>query len=242
MRKKITMIALAAILGIGNMMAQGVSINESGTAPDGSAMLDVASTTSGVLVPRMTAAQRGAISSPALGLLVYQTDGTAGFYYYDGSSWTQLGGSGSGSSGDDGEMYEYNASGTTSNITVTSSGSFYGWTTATEGVTSGVTFNDNSTADRLTVSTAGDYQVNASVSFGTSTNNTIVEAAVFKNGTKIDYLTFRRKLSSGDLGVAAITGIITLAASDYLDLRFTSDGNGDVVEVEIINLNINQVN
>ena len=55
-----------------------------------SALLDVSSTTQGVLVPRMTAALRIAISSPATGLLVYQTDGTAGFYFYTGSAWTSL--------------------------------------------------------------------------------------------------------------------------------------------------------
>ena len=70
----------------------------------------------------------------------------------------------------------------------------------------------------------------------------IINVGIFKNGVKVDYLTFRRKLSSGDLGVAAITGIISLSAIDYIDLRFTSDGNGDVVEVEIINVNISQVN
>jgi hypothetical protein len=54
-------------------------------------MLDVKSTTKGLLAPRMTAAQRGEITSPAAGLLVYQTDATAGYYYYNGSAWTQLG-------------------------------------------------------------------------------------------------------------------------------------------------------
>jgi predicted DNA-binding antitoxin AbrB/MazE fold protein len=39
----------------------------------------------------MTAEQRIAITSPATGLTVYQTDGTAGFYYYNGSTWTQIG-------------------------------------------------------------------------------------------------------------------------------------------------------
>jgi hypothetical protein len=39
----------------------------------------------------MTETQRDAISSPATGLMIYQTDGTAGFYYYNGSSWANVG-------------------------------------------------------------------------------------------------------------------------------------------------------
>jgi len=75
--------------------AQGMAVNTSGAAADASAMLDVKSTSQGVLVPRMTAAQRGLIGSPATGLLVYQTDGTAGFYFYNGTQWTSLSGGGS---------------------------------------------------------------------------------------------------------------------------------------------------
>ncbi len=56
-----------------------------------SAALDIKSTTKGLLIPRVTQAQRTAISSPALGLLVFQTDGTAGFYYYNGG-WQTFGG------------------------------------------------------------------------------------------------------------------------------------------------------
>lgn len=50
---------------------QGVGIN---TTPDPSAMLDVSSTDKGMLVPRMTTAQRLAIPSPAESLLVFDTD------------------------------------------------------------------------------------------------------------------------------------------------------------------------
>ena len=39
----------------------------------------------------MTAAQRDAISPAATGLMIYQTDGTAGFYYYNGISWGEVG-------------------------------------------------------------------------------------------------------------------------------------------------------
>jgi hypothetical protein len=59
--------------------------------PDASAALDITSTTGGLLVPRMTETQRDAISPAAIGLMIYQTDGTAGFYYYNGSSWATLG-------------------------------------------------------------------------------------------------------------------------------------------------------
>lgn len=57
--------------------------------PDDSATLDIVSTTGGLLVPRMTQAQRNNINSanPATGLMVYQIDGAAGFYYFDGNNW-----------------------------------------------------------------------------------------------------------------------------------------------------------
>ena len=52
-----------------------------------SAQLEVSSTSKGFLAPRMTQAQKNNISSPAAGLLVYQTDAPSGFYYFDGSVW-----------------------------------------------------------------------------------------------------------------------------------------------------------
>lgn len=56
------------------------------TSPDGSAALQIQSTSKGMLIPRMTQAQRQAISNPANGLMVYQTDGTPGFYFNAGTS------------------------------------------------------------------------------------------------------------------------------------------------------------
>ena len=71
-------------------IAQGVAINNDNSNPDPSAMLDVKSTTKGLLVPRMTQAQRIAITTPANGLLIYQTDNPGGFYYYSGAGWFRL--------------------------------------------------------------------------------------------------------------------------------------------------------
>jgi hypothetical protein len=61
------------------------------STPAGSAALELSATDKGFLPPRMTAAQRAAIVSPAVGLMVYQTDGTAGVYVYDGSNWLHQG-------------------------------------------------------------------------------------------------------------------------------------------------------
>ena len=59
--------------------------------PDGSAALDITSTTKGLLIPRMTNAQRKAISNPAAGLQVFVTDFDGGsFMFYDGTKWGTL--------------------------------------------------------------------------------------------------------------------------------------------------------
>ncbi|MEA3446675.1 MAG: tail fiber domain-containing protein, partial [Bacteroidota bacterium] len=88
-----TVFLAIAILASYTINAQ-VAVTTDGSSADGSAMLDVKSTSKGFLAPRMTAAERANISSPATGLLVYQTDGTAGYYYNSGTagspSWIQL--------------------------------------------------------------------------------------------------------------------------------------------------------
>jgi hypothetical protein len=60
------------------------------STPSASAILDLTSTSKGLLVPRMTATQKNAISSPSNGLMIYQTDAPIGFYYYNGFSWLNI--------------------------------------------------------------------------------------------------------------------------------------------------------
>jgi hypothetical protein len=70
-----------------NLMAQ-LGINADGSAPAFNAMLDVSSTTKGVLMPRMNSQQRNSISGSS-GLTVYDSDIKA-YFYHNGSSWQQL--------------------------------------------------------------------------------------------------------------------------------------------------------
>lgn len=62
--------------------------------PNASSVLDIVSTTQGMLAPRMTTAQRIAISTPADGLFVYDTD-LKSFYYYNITAWVAINSGGS---------------------------------------------------------------------------------------------------------------------------------------------------
>lgn len=90
-------VALLAPLGL---CAQGIAINDSGAPPNPFALLDVQGSTAdkGVLLPRMSSAQRTAIAGLTAaeeGLTVYDTT-TKGYWYWDGAQWVQMAGGGAG--------------------------------------------------------------------------------------------------------------------------------------------------
>ncbi|MES2776593.1 MAG: tail fiber domain-containing protein [Bacteroidota bacterium] len=71
------------------IIAQNVGIGT--TTPEATAQLDISSTSKGILIPRMSLSQRTAITSPATGLLIYQSDPSdSSFYWYDGNAWIKL--------------------------------------------------------------------------------------------------------------------------------------------------------
>lgn len=90
MSKKI--VFTLSVLFIINAVKAQVGIGT--TQPDPSAILDIRSQGNhkGILIPRITEAEKNAIDSPTEGLLIYQTDGTPGFYFFSGTSWKNQGG------------------------------------------------------------------------------------------------------------------------------------------------------
>jgi hypothetical protein len=81
----VTIILFTGIFSGFKAQSQGIAINTDNSNPDASSMLDVKSTTKGMLAPRMTQAQRNAIANPATGLIIYQTDILPGLYYNYGT-------------------------------------------------------------------------------------------------------------------------------------------------------------
>jgi len=84
MKKNI--IILVCILFAGLTGFTQIGVNTDGTQPDGSAMLDVKSTTKGFLPPRLTTSQMNLISNPIQGLMVYNTTLLTPCWF-NGTSW-----------------------------------------------------------------------------------------------------------------------------------------------------------
>ena len=145
---------------------------------DASAIIQANSTTKGFLPPRMTSTQRGAISSPAVGLLVYQTDGTEGTYEYTSGGWRIINAAAGGGSG------------TVTSVSVVSANGFAG-SVATATTTPAITISTSITGilkgngTAISAATAGtDYLTPSDVAYSiASVSTTYSETAT--SGTKI---------------------------------------------------------
>jgi hypothetical protein len=206
--KKITLSYIISFITIASFAQNNVGI---GTAsPNASAILDLSSSTKGLLIPRMATAQRTGIATPATGLLVFDTD-TKTIWTYDGAAWKNLYASGSGGTfalpytGSD-------ASGTSFQITNTLAAG-----TAIAGKANGSGANNigvygessSGTAVKGYAGEAGSIAV-----FGSSLSGTAVKAYSF-TGTALDVI-----------GNIKISGGNTNPTSGAV---LTSDANGNAV-------------
>lgn len=175
MKKNIFLILFAYLPLL--MMGQGIGINPSGAAPDNSAGLDVNFTDRGFLPPRvaLTAANAaGPITSPATGLIVYNTAtaGTGqnavwpGLYYNAGTPaaplWVRF----------DGRMLFHSSS--TSAITLNTNGSV----TLIPGTAITFTIPAGKIADVYIYAYSG-----AALTGGSSTSWAVADVIIYKNGT-----------------------------------------------------------
>ncbi|SDE48918.1 hypothetical protein SAMN04487996_105183 [Dyadobacter soli] len=218
---------LAALLLLLAFTAQA-QVGVGTISPNASAQLDVQSTTKGALIPRMLDSERTAIASPATGLLVYQTNGAAGFYYFDGTTWQPF-------------MYGVAAApagftATLASLSVTGSSTIAGYNQLYADGT-----GLNTVAGTYTVPTTGRYHVSATVNYSTlaalavtlgagvnprialRVNNAETLSGLFPilNVNVVLVLTLRVILGSGTVVIA---GDLPLNAGDVLDLQYIANG------------------
>jgi hypothetical protein len=199
MKKTILPIAIL-LLSLHTVKAQNVAINGTGAVPDASAMLDISSTSSGLLVPRvaLTAANAASpVTSPVTSLLVYNTAtaGTIpnavipGYYYWDGAKWLAFGGSG----GKDWALL--------GNAGTAPSTNFLGTTDA-----NALAFRTNNT-EHMRVLATGQVAINSTTTFGASTffsaatgNNNAVDGSAAGTGSAI----YGQNTGAGGYGVSGL--------------------------------------
>jgi len=193
------------------------------STPDASSQLEITSTGKGLLIPRMTATQRMGITNPATGLLVYQTDGSAGFYYNGGTpgapGWTRLSTAGS--------------SGATLDLAATKTSAQLLSTGGTSVTPDDVSFNNILTSPSLsgasfngtsyTVGPAGTYMVTVfAVNSGSSV--TIFPQLVV-NGTSILYGTGGggTNLPTGAQSRGYLSSVLSLSAGDIVKVKIANN-------------------
>ncbi|PCJ82151.1 MAG: hypothetical protein COA57_13480 [Flavobacteriales bacterium] len=230
--KKITFLVLAVLLTANSLLAQVDNVGIGTTTPDNSAILDVESTALGILIPRMTTVQRNAITGPANGLLVFDTDSVSFWFYDTGvSQWKKIGAGGGGGSGggtlDD--AYDFGGNGVGRVITADSGPveiNGTGTVTANQGRLHTTTVGGTVAIPSIGIS--GTSGTAGSVGFGltgeiTNTDNPGAAIAATSNGT-------------GQAVSATMTGTgagglfqVTNASSVFSALSGIINGSGDAV-------------
>jgi hypothetical protein len=187
--KKIFVIVLLTVC-CQSLTAQNVGIGT--TTPNTSAQLDVTSINKGILIPRLTFVQRNAIPTPATGLLIYQTDFVNGFYFYNGSVWTQL------------------STGSATNYFTASGSNIYNNNTGNVGI--GLT----SPAEKFHLKGAG--RIDAAGSFGGAALN--LYAATTNDGSYISFFNeFGATNSSAEIGYSGSNDYLLLSRGTNMFLK-----------------------
>lgn len=172
--------------------AQSVSINNTGTPAASSAMLDISSSSKGLLIPRMTKAQRNLIAAPKNGLMVYDSS-SASFWFYKQNKWQEM----------------------TSNIGVSDSSLNYGQTGAL------ASYNLNATIHNTILSDTSGFLYDSGGPAGNYSNNedyTVVINSAVANviGYKIQVISNSLENPFDSLFISSISPIGIYTSTDTL--------------------------
>lgn len=236
--KKITIfILLVSVFSLKVKAQTGIGT----TTPHASAKLDVTSTDKGFLPPRMTSTQRTAISSPAAGLMIYQTDGTAGLYYYNGTAWIYIinsttnvvsvvnGGTGTTTSTGTGSVV-LNTNASLANPTLTTPS--LGVASGTSLSLTGTTTSTSTTTGALIVGGGAGIagQIFAGGIQNTPIGNSTASSGSFTTIVASGNITATGSLTGGNSSTSNISGFAANVASISANYSITSADNGKVIQ------------
>jgi hypothetical protein len=133
-------------------------------------------------------------------------------------------------------------SGSATTITVTDADTAYKMDFNGTGENSGVTV-DVATNERLTFPTAGKYKVSFTTSFSANVAGTeVYHCSVYKNGAEEAQLEFHTSLTtSGNVQAGATSGIISVTASQYIEVFCEGDTGSRTMTIEHANLSANLI-
>lgn len=185
--------------------SQNVAINATGAAANSAAMLDITSTTSGLLIPRMTTTQKLAIASPVQGLTVFDIT-TNSYWYHNGTTWVEMG--------------LNNGWSLTGNSGTTAGTNFLGTTDAVN-----LIFKTSAT-ERMRVFSDGRVAVNNTTTFGFSTffsQATSNNDAVDGNAAGTGYAIYGQNTGTG----AGVDGLSNNASGQgMIGININASGTG----------------
>jgi hypothetical protein len=198
---------LATALYVANTGSVGIGT----TSPNASALLDLTSTTKGVLFPRMTQTQRGNISSPATGLTIYDTSNNQ-VETYNGTTWV------AGASSTQ-PAFSVNNNGVAETVTAGT------WTKLTFSTKSYDTNSNYSTStNKFTPTVAGKYLITVSIRCNDSTNGCI--AGIWKNGSEYEEGIYN---SNNSTQTSEVNALIDMnGTTDYLEAYAADNGGTNI--------------
>lgn len=203
------------------------------TSPNNSSILDISSTTKGVLLPRLSSTQRDAITFPEKSLLIYNTT-LDQFQYNSGSSgsttWSTIKTQSSSAS------IKYTNTNTTTNINTTSATKIplfgtLSWNEDTSVYTS-------ATANTVTIAKAGKYQIICNISLiginstGNTEIRTGVEAYVAVNEAQVGAYassSYIRYANGHNTSSLHINEVLLLSAGDVISIKSRRGANSGIV-------------
>ncbi len=262
MKKMISFCKLCFILllSVQQVTAQSVAINSTGSSPDASSILDLTSSSKGVLIPRVSLTSltdASTITSPATSLLIYNTNAAItngkGYYFNNGTpaspSWVKLvvvDATGIVQSTTPGgeviklERFPMGEVSMQGNATLTNIPSANTWVKAagTTSFSSGsYQFSNGSTDNKLvyTGSTEKMFHIACTLSVKSTASSSNLKAVLYKNGVALSTGIVQTKMgSSSDIISTAIHVMTNMQNGDYLELWVTNtNGSSDFTVTEM---------